>query len=256
MKTKWRFKRYFSLIVIGIILSLSTTLVAEVTYPRQTAYKYINDYAQVVDTNHAKQIIALGKELEDETGAQASVVTISSLKGVPIEDYANGLFRKWGIGQAAEDNGLLILLAVEEKQWRVEVGRGLEGAIPDVLSNRIMLELGKEAFSQGAYGQGLAQVYSQFSDQIAEEYGVTLTHSLHTSLPISETSGSRTGHPVAFLWIIVFLLIDLFLNRGRFIRILLWSSLWGGGNRNDRGGGGYGGFGGGSSNGGGSSGSW
>ena len=254
MKRQRRFKRYSSLIILGLTLSLSTLLSAVVTYPKPTQYKYLNDYAGVVDTNNAQQIIALGRELEQKTGAQAVIVTIKSLEGNPIEDYANNLFRRWGIGQSSKDNGLLILLSVEDKQWRVEVGRGLEGAIPDALSNRIMQELGRDEFVQGFYGQGLAQTYSQFCDQIAIEYDVTLTHSLHTSLPLNTAQNTRS--PIAYFLILGLFLFDILFNRGRLLRIFFWSSFFSR-DRNNRGGGnGYGGFGGGSSNGGGSSGSW
>lgn len=258
MKTKKKLRQYSSLIIVGIILCIAACTKAAITYPRPTQYKYLNDYANVVDRNSARQIIALGRELEEKTGAQLSVVTIDTLDNEPIEDYANGLFRTWGIGQANQDNGLLILLVVKDHEWRVEVGRGLEGAIPDALSNRVMQELGMEAFSKGAYGQGLAQVSSQFGDLIAKEYDVTLTHSLNTSIVngYGQTSGKRRSFAI-YLWIIGIILVDIIFNRGRILNLLLWSSFFsGGGHRRGGGGGGYGGFGGGSSNGGGSSGSW
>lgn len=257
IKHKRGLKRYSSLIIIAILAYLSIWIRAAVNYPTQTSYKYLNDYARVVDQNSAQRIISLGRELEEKTGAQISVVTIDSLDGVPIEDYANGLFRTWGIGQASQDNGILVLLVVQDKQWRVEVGRGLEGVIPDALSNRVMEELGKEAFSKGAYGQGLAQVTSQFGDLVANEYGVTLTHSLNTSVINGNVQNRGRRSFGVYIWIIVLLLVDILFNRGRILNLLLWSSFFSGGGRNRRGGGGgYDGFGGGSSNGGGSSGGW
>lgn len=243
--------------IMSLVLCLNVSqIVAETSIPRPTSYKYLNDYARIVDQNSASQIISIGRELEQKTGAQAVIVTIDTTNGVPIEDYANTLFRKWGIGQGSKDNGLLVLLSLQDKRWRVEVGRGLEGVIPDALSNRIMQELGGFAFSRGYYGQGLAQVYSQFCDEIAGKYNVTLTHSLQTTLPVSANQTSQSAiSPVLYLFILGILLFDLFFNGGRLWRILFWSSLFSGG-RNNRGGGGYGGFGGGSSNGGGSSGGW
>lgn len=251
-------ERYSSLILVGFILFFSLSIQAAVTYPRPSVYKYLNDYAGVVDSTSAQQIISLGNELEQKTGAQAVVVTINTLDGYPIEDYANGLFRNWGIGNAQKDNGLLVLLVVQDQQWRVEVGRGLEGAIPDVLSNRVMEELGRDAFVQGNYGQGLAQTYSQFCDDIATEYNVTLEHSLNTLLPTGTTQNRRKGiSPIMYIVIIGLLLCDVLFNRGRLLSIFFWSNFFGGGRNNRRGGGGgYGGYGGGSSNGGGSSGGW
>lgn len=245
-----------TLIVSLVLCGNISQILAEISVPRPTEYKYVNDYARIVDQNSAAQIIDLGRELEQKTGAQAIVVTVNTTNDIPIEDYANTLFRKWGIGRANKDNGLLVLLSLRDKKWRVEVGRGLEGAIPDALSNRIMQELGSFAFSKGYYGQGLAQVYSQFCDEIATEYNVTLKHSLQTTLPVNaDTNRQSAISPTLYILILVILVFDIFFNGGRLWRILFWSNFFSGG-RNNRGGGGYGGFGGGSSNGGGSSGSW
>ena len=261
MKTKREFSRYSSRTIFGLIIAfiLSVSAFGAISYPKPTPYKYLNDYAEIVDRQSAQQIIALGQELEQKTGAQAIIITLNSLDNRPIEEYANGLFRKWGIGQNEKDNGLLILLAVQEQRWRVEVGRGLEGAIPDALSNRIMQKLARPEFEAGYYGQGLAQAYSQFSDQIATEYGVTLAHSLRTSLPIQEQEVPNSSHGQGMMGygiILAILFIDLIFNRGQMLRFLFLSSLFSGNRNNRRGGGGFGGFGGGSSNGGGSSGGW
>lgn len=252
---------FSSLILIFALLINSFPTEAAPIYPNPTNNKYLNDYADVVDQKNSKQIIALGYELEKKTGAQAIIVTIDSLNGIPIEDYANGLFRKWGIGQASKDNGLLIVLSVEDKAWRVEVGRGLEGALPDALTHRVMIELGKENFARGEYGKGLAGTYSVFCDEIAREYDVTLTHSLHTVLPTQNSLLGQRRSSVPYFMIMGLVLLDLLFNRGRFIsfigQMMFWSNL---SSRNRRGGprgpGGFGGFGGGSSNGGGSSGKW
>lgn len=261
MKKNKIFIGFSSLILIVVLLINSFPTSAATIYPNPTNNKYLNDYAGVVDQKNSKQIIALGYELERKTGAQAIIVTIDSLNEIPIEDYANGLFRKWGIGQASKDNGLLIVLAIKDKAWRVEVGRGLEGRLPDALTHRIMIEIGQERFIQGEYGRGLSETYSVFCDEIATEYGVTLTHSLHTVLPTQNSSLRQKRSSSPYWAILGLFMLDLLFNRGRFIsfigQMMFWSSL---SSRNRRGGprgpGGFGGFGGGSSNGGGSSGKW
>lgn len=261
MKNNKNLKRYSSLIFILVLLISSFFIEAATIYPAPTNNKYLNDYAGVVDQKNSKQIIALGYELERQTGAEAIVVTIDSLEGLPIEEYANGLFRKWGIGQSSKDNGLLILLSVKDKSWRVEVGRGLEGRLPDALTNRVMTSLGRERFIAGEYGKGLAETYSVFCDEIAAEYGVTLTHSLNIILPNQNVVLKQRRSSTPYFLIMGLLILDLLFNRGRFIgfmgQMIFWSQLTG---RNRRGGpggpGGFGGFGGGSSNGGGSSGKW
>ncbi len=261
-KLKGVLKRFSSLVLLGILIFNHIQLKAAYDFPDPTPNKYVNDYASVIDESSARQMVNLGYELEQKTGAQAIVVTISSLDGVPIEDYANQLFRTWGIGEAQKDNGLLILLAINDHCWRVEVGRGLEGAIPDILSNQIMQELAKPDFIQDNYGIGLAKAYSKFCDTIGTEYNVTLTHSLGTVLPQSPTAPiSHRNNYIGVIAIIIFVIIDLLFNRGRIfsfiLQMLFWNNFFNrGGPRGGSGGGGFGGFGGGSSNGGGSSGSW
>lgn len=239
------------------------------TFPEPTNFKYINDYTDTIDNSTAKSIISIGKELEDKTSAQAIAVVINSTNGTPIEDYANKLFRTWGIGEQDKDNGLLILVAIEDRAWRVEVGRGLEGAIPDALTNRVMQQAAKPSFINGDYNEGLLNSYSILSDYIAEEYGVTLDKTLNITLPSESQSTSRQDGKIAVGIFLTLLFLDIFLNRGRvsssLLQILFWSSFndrhrrggpggFGGGSSS--GGGGFGSFGGGSSNGGGSSGNW
>ena len=251
---------FFSLFLLCSVYTISN---AENKYPSPTNLKYINDYSSVISDNYKKQIISIGKELEDKTTAQAVIVVINSTNGTPIEDYSNKLFRLWGIGQKDKDNGLLILVAIEDRQFRVEVGRGLEGAITDALSNRIMQTLAKPYFLDGNYSKGLLDSYSTFCDYIAEEYDVTLDKSLNIAIPSSNETNKNTNINLKYftLGTVLLVLLDLLLNRGRVVSTLLqlffWSNFFRGGRRGGGGGSGSGGgFGGGSSNGGGSSGNW
>lgn len=253
---------FFSLFLLCSVYTISN---AENKYPSPTNLKYINDYSSIITDTYKKQIISIGKELEDKTTAEAVIVVINSTNGIPIEEYSNKLFRLWGIGQKDKDNGLLILVAIQDRQFRVEIGRGLEGAITDALSNRIMQSLAKPYFSEGNYSKGLLNSYSKFCDYIAEEYDVTLDKSLDITLPSSNVNNKNNNQDFKYFGIgtIILILLDLLFNRGRVISTLLqlffWSNFFGGGRRgggNSGSGGGFGGFGGGSSNGGGSSGKW
>lgn len=266
----------FSIIFVSVSSTYNKSIIsakAESTYtfPNPTSNKYVNDYVGILSIKESSDIIAIGKELEEKTSAQSVIVIIDSTNNVPIEDYTNKLFRAWGIGQKDKDNGLLILLAVTDKAWRVEVGRGLEGAIPDVLSNRVMESLGKSKFAEGNYGEGLLDCYSAFSDYIASEYNVTLEKSLNIQVPNTQNNTSNIStRNMGIIGIIIILLVfsDFKFNRGRIfstlLQILFWSNIHnnhrgpfgGGGGHNNNGGGHNGGFGGGSSNGGGSSGGW
>ena len=262
------FKSYKCLLsYLLLFLILTKTLVyGAPTLPSPTNAKYINDYTDTIDEQTTNRIISIGYELEIKTGAQAIIAVINSTEGLPIEDYALKLFRGWGIGQKGQDNGLLILLAIKDQTWRVEVGRGLEGVVPDALTNRIMTDLARPSFIQENYSEGLLASYSTVCDTIAMEYGVTLDKSLNISYAPTSPGTSNRQNILGYWIVFILIAMDLILNRGRILstimQILFINSFYnrqgGPGNRNGRGpgGGGFGGFGGGSSSGGGSSGSW
>lgn len=253
-----------STFILSPILAMNSVN-AQPKFPKATELKYVNDYAKVIDNNSAQYILSVGKELEAKTGAQATVVVVDSLQGETIESYANGMFRSWGIGQKGKNNGLLILLSMKEKQWRVEVGTGLEGAVTDIYSSRVMNELAVPKFKQKQYGEGLRAAYSSLADNIAKEYNVKLEKNVNVSQVTQNeksSNASSKGSGILVIGFIGFVFLDFIFNRGRITKFLLtllfWSSIGrrGGGNGGGFGGsgGGSGGFGGGSSSGGGSSG--
>ncbi|MCT8976652.1 TPM domain-containing protein [Clostridium sp. CX1] len=265
-------KLFINIIILTLLLIFPLTCVVKgaSNIPEWTSLKYVNDYAAVIDENTKNYIVSIGRELEEKTGAQMTVVVINSLEGSDIESYANKLFRSWGIGQKDKDNGLLILLSMQDRKWRIELGRGLEGFITDIYSARVMDNVAKPLFREGKYGEGLKNVYSTFAADIAKENNITLENKIQ--LPESQNVNQvRSGNP-SFIYIILGLVfLDVVFNRARIIRFLLygmfWNSFWGGGPRGGGGGfgggsGGFGGgsggggFGGGTSGGGGSSGDW
>ena len=259
--------KVFTLFLLLLLCSVYYMPNASSNYPTPSNLKYINDYTNTINNDYKEKIVSIGKELEDKTGAQAIIVVINSTNNISIEDYTNKLFRGWGIGKSEKDNGLLILLAINDRQYRVEVGRGLEGTIPDALSNRVMESLAKPSFSQGNYGEGLLNSYSKLCDYIAEEYGVTLDKSLNIELPSQAQSTTSKNKNLGFVGIgfLILIFLDLIFNRGRvmstLLQLLFWNSFFNGGKGGGGGfsggsGRGFGGFGGGSSNGGGSSGNW
>ena len=97
---------------------------------------YVNDYANIIDSDVEEYIMGRSVDLANKTGAQIVVVTVNNLEGKNLEEYATTLFRNFGIGDKENNNGLLLLLALEERQFRVEVGYGLEGVLPDGLTVR------------------------------------------------------------------------------------------------------------------------
>ena len=115
----------------------------------------VNDYANIL-TPETRQILADSlKTQEDRTGNQVVVLTVSTLNGENIEDYANKVFNDWKLGQKGKDNGLLIVVVPDDRRMRIEVGYGLEGTVPDLLASRIIQEVMTPRFREGDYNGGV-----------------------------------------------------------------------------------------------------
>lgn len=194
------------------------------------------------------------------SGAQIAVVMIDSLSGANIEDYANALFREWGIGDRTKNNGVLMLVARSDREMRIEVGYGLEGAIPDSVAGRIIRNTMAPRFSAGDFDGGVRDGFNAVATRAAAEYGIALSADGYRE----ETPPERQteGPNIALIFILIALYL-IFFRGGRFGGGGFFGGYGGGfgGGRSggsSRGGswGGGGSFGGGSSGGGGASGRW
>jgi len=241
-----------SLIVSIIFIFFSTFLSAQ-KIPDLKGF--VNDYAGVLSSSEERRISEMLSSLEKSTSAQVALLTVKDLQGYPIETFSLKTVDEWGLGQKERDNGLLLLLALDEKKVRIEVGYGLEGDITDIKSgyiirNIIIPEFKRGDFSEGLYKgvsaiNGIITDTSDISEKELREYG---------DKPVRSRS---RGIPLQFIiFIIVFLLSSLSRGRRRghrgLFNALLWGSILSGGRHRGGGGGfGGGGFGGGGFSGGG-----
>ena len=195
------------------------------------------------------------QELERKTTAEIAVVTVKNLDGGDIEDYATRLFEQWGVGKKGKDNGALLIAAIEDRKVRIEVGYGLEGAIPDARAGRILDESVIPFFKNGQYGAGLTEGARALALLVAQEAGIGLTNSLPEAPAAAQSSASSNDIPVIifFVIIVIFIIISSRRNR-RFGGGGGW--IGGPGGRSSGGSSGFGGFGGGRSGGGGASRGW
>lgn len=122
-------------------------------YPELTG-RIVDQAGIVPDATRATLQTKL-KDLEDKSGIQLVVATITSLDGYDVETYANGLFRYWKLGEVKKNNGVLFLVAPTERKMRIEVGYGLEGALTDALSKVILMSAVAPKFKTGDYGAGV-----------------------------------------------------------------------------------------------------
>src|ERR1700682_5596937 len=110
-----------TILVVIVLLALPLVLHSEpVSQLRPT--DYVNDFAHVLDQGTIAELDDICQQIEQKAHAQIAVVTVNSLDGSDIESYAVELFKKWGIGSKATDHGVLILLAAQERKYRIEVG--------------------------------------------------------------------------------------------------------------------------------------
>jgi uncharacterized protein len=239
---------------------------------------YVTDPAGVIATDTKARLESLCTEVEQKTGSQMAIVTVTSLEDESVETYAVDLFKQLGIGKKKDNRGVLLLVAPHERKYRIEVGYGLEPVINDARAGdtgRAMVPF----LRQGNYSSAIEAAAWQLAKYIADDSGVALSGQPPT--PRNRDEGESSGFPVfwVILGLIIFFRVIGSLSTGRggggsggsgwlwFLLGMLSSSSggrsrsgWGGGGWSGGGfgggGGGFGGFGGGSSGGGGASGSW
>ena len=228
---------------------------------------YVTDLAEVVEPPTQQRLEALGKELQDKTGAQIAIVTVQSFEGMSREEYSVDLFKHLGVGGKNDDRGVLLLLAPQERQYRIEVGYGLEPVINDARAGDIGRAM-VPYLRQNNYSAAVDLAARQIAQLIAADRGVKLeTNPRPVASPGSETGSSSLPSWAPLLIIIGIFILLRALSGGRRRRGpgFWWigpmgGGGWGGGGFGGSsggwgGGGGFGGFGGGSS-GGGAGGSW
>lgn len=249
---------YFILLLQCFFAAYATAAPQIPPKPTAAAGIYVQDYAQVLSAEDKRRLLSIGQELDNKTTAQLAVVTVKTLDGQPIEDYSLSILREWGIGSKEKNNGALIVVAVQDRRSRIEVGYGLEGLLTDGLTGRIQDQAMIPYFRKGNYAAGIVNGYAVTASLIAKDAGVQLTaiNSEQIAVPTKTTNNTDQEYP---FWlklligagIVLLLIVDNLFLGGVLTQMLFFMFLRGRG-----GGGGRGGFGGGSGGGGGSSRSW
>lgn len=248
----------FLLLFIIIILSLTPASFAANQINPTTDF-YVNDFAGVM-TDTTKQLIMQSSiELQQKTGSQIVVVTVKSLDKNVLETYTLNILRSWGIGDKQKNNGVLIFLSVNDRQSRIEVGYGLEGALPDAKTGRIQDDYMLPYYKDNKFDDGIKNGYLTILNEVANEYNVKLDGNLPNATAIpQQTNPTANGNPIVrVIFIVIVILLFLFdwiflhgtITRSLFMIFILFGRRGGGGGFG--GGGGGGGFSGGGGGGGG-----
>lgn len=241
------------------------------------------DQANIIPDDQEAALAQRLSAYNAQTGRAVIVATIASLDGDDVASYTNNLFRAWGVGGQKTDQGLLFLIAPNDRRVRIEVGYGLEEYMPDVLAGRIIASAVTPRFKAGDYpggiNAGVDQILTQLNRNPADAKAVAEAAAAAQSESTSGASGTIAS---AIFWVVLIVIaIAVFGSRKRRYGqrrsgidpgIVLWGlselaraasdsnrgSGWGGGGGGSDwgGGGGFGGFGGGDSGGGGASGDW
>ncbi|HOW44107.1 MAG TPA: TPM domain-containing protein [Candidatus Aminicenantes bacterium] len=163
------------LAIAALLLPLAAESPDEVVNPRRADNSFVSDGGGVLSPEYRALIDGVCRELQAKTTAELAVVTVGDLGGLVIEEFAEKVFRRFGIGVKGKDNGLLLLCSRDERLVRLEVGYGLEGDIPDALASRL---LEREALAQlrdGRFGRGLFLAARNVAIQAAGDVPLTIT---------------------------------------------------------------------------------
>lgn len=135
---------------------------------------YVVDDAGIIADEAEQLLLVRLQELEQKTGTQMLILTLETTGGVPIEEFALKKAEEWKLGQKGKDNGLLFVVALKDRKYRIEAGYGIESIIPDSLAGTIARQNLVPYFKRGLYTEGIHQTALILMDTIAASQGVTL----------------------------------------------------------------------------------
>lgn len=242
-------KKYSAILLSAVLLILSLSVSAfaakNTPYPPPTQNFFVNDFADCINESDEQKMQSMAEELYKKTGAQVVCVTVNSLDGKDVRDYALGLGREWGIGSKNDNNGVLLLLAVDDRQVDIEVGYGLEGTLTDGKTGRILDTYAMPYLRDNDFSAGLYKAFSALIGETANEYGVEINGS--SLVPDEDEDEEYESSKAVIIDFIIFIIILLVIRKitGRTPFIFFG----GGGNHHSGGGFSGGGFSGGSSGG-------
>ncbi len=194
-------KKYFLCTAGWILLAAMTWFVAAAEMPELKGR--INDYAGLLTAEQNARLTELLRSYEQESSNQFAVAILPDLGGDDIETYAVRLFEKWKLGDPNRDNGVLLLIALQERRMRIEVGYGLEGRLTDAISITITREILRPALQNKQYYEGIDQALRRM---------IAVTKGEYQAQPRS-TRSSRGWNPAGVILFLIFIFLMMILPR-------------------------------------------
>lgn len=200
--------------VLAVCVALSLASCGKQTkeqYPTATDKFFVNDFAGVMTEADINTVYTAGAALDEATTAQAVIVTVDSLDGKEPADYALELGREWGVGDEDKDNGVVVLLSEGDREIYIAVGYGLEGALPDSKTGRIIDTYGISYFSDDNFSAGLVNIYNAIVNEIYIEYGMQPSENYIPAdlLPDAQDDVESLG-TVVISWLVLMVLVVLY----------------------------------------------
>lgn len=155
--------------IFGILLLLLPhgAIAAPNEIPAPVGDIYVQDFANILNDNEEIQMRNMGRSIEDQNTSQIAVLTVESIGETSIEEYAVEAYRKYGLGTKENNNGVLLVLAMQEKKIRIEVGYGLEGIIPDGKAGRILDEYAIPHLKNGQPNLAVMNTYQALANEVS-----------------------------------------------------------------------------------------
>jgi uncharacterized protein len=222
---------------IGKILVVASVLLS--LFPVNNVFSYeslgkpngfVNDYLGVLNDLDVKTLESKVQDFEKKTGNEIAVVIIQSLNGDTIENFAEKLFKEWGIGKEGKDNGVLLLVAFNDHKLRIEVGYGLEPVLTDAQASQIIEKIIKPYFKSGDYNVGISKGISAIIASIDGDYSgyEEIMNSSNNQIVTTYQNKNSSGYDLSEIiitWVQILFWVFLFVGQW-LISILARSKSW------------------------------
>lgn len=208
-------KRLISIAAVLLVLFALCGCEEKDKYPEPTDNFYVNDFADVMTDSDESEFLSRAVALEKATTAQVVIATVEDLGGDEPYEYATELGRQWGVGNDETDNGVLILFARDDREIFIAVGYGLEGALPDSKTGRIIDVYGLEDLRNDNFSKGILSIGKALINEVYIEYGLQPEEGYVNIDNIQEEIIDPAEVGVSWAVLIVILIILMLLSRRR-----------------------------------------
>src|SRR4030042_1181821 len=199
-----RYMKIWPLVGLFVVLILPPLQAQVLKFPQTNVP--VNDYAEVIPPEYEAQMDQLARALGDQTRTAVVVATFRDLGGETPRIFANKLYEAWGIGTKGEDKGVLILVAVKERQVTFETGYGVEGILPDAKIGDILDQYVVPFLRRDEYGEGLLNGMAAIAQVVAKEDGGNLNLDRYAPRSVVQPKARRAVGllPLLFFLFIIF----------------------------------------------------